>query len=63
MKKEAHATLVFVYLMWILGKGHSVYANKFYTNNSLVTYSKIFYYIGTANVNRKTFLPTSNSEE
>lgn len=57
---DAHtgqAEKVFEYLMRPLGKGHHVFADRYYTTERLVRYMSEMktYYTGTLNINRKNF--------
>ena len=57
MKDAGMSEKVFEYLLAPLGKGHHVYADRFYTTHKLLEYmtKKEFYYTGTLQTNRKNF--------
>jgi hypothetical protein len=53
------AEKVFEYLLRPLGKGHHVYADRYYTTHALIKFliEKNTFYTGTLNINRKNFPP------
>ena len=57
MNDKGNSEKIFEYLLRPLGKWHHVFAVRFYTTHSLVSYlsSNSFYYTGTLNSNRKNF--------
>ena len=48
---------IFEFLLKPLGKGHHIFADRYYTTHSLISYltSKSFHYTGTLQTNRKNF--------
>ena len=65
MAKEGHSEKVFEYLMKPLGKGHHIFANRFYTTYLMITYlnSKHFYYTGMLNQNPMNFPPEIKAKQ
>ncbi len=55
--ETGQAEKIFEYLLGPLGKGHHVFADRYYTTHALIKYlnAKKMYYTGTLNINRTNF--------